>query len=216
VSRVDLDDRLRELFRDDRLDLPVRPGADTRIVAGARRRRQVRVGVAGAAAAVVLLGGAVGAAGLRLPGSEAGAPPGPATVTVSVGPQALEPPAHANFRLGMTDAEARATGALVLPGHAGKCVAYSTKDHAGDAVIVSPRSGVVRITLPPLGYTPSGIGAGSSLQEVRRAYPGVAVEGDRAVVLMGEDWRYVFPVAGGSVTAVWIERVGSECGLEGS
>jgi hypothetical protein len=42
---VDLDDELRRLFADERLDVPVRPEADRVIVAGARRIRRRRAGV---------------------------------------------------------------------------------------------------------------------------------------------------------------------------
>ncbi|GAA3431633.1 hypothetical protein [Kutzneria kofuensis] len=42
---MDLDDELRKLFADDRLDVPVRPEADRVIVTGARRVRRRRAGV---------------------------------------------------------------------------------------------------------------------------------------------------------------------------
>ncbi|MBB5958807.1 hypothetical protein FHS29_005416 [Saccharothrix tamanrassetensis] len=214
---MELDERLRELFQDDRLDLPVRPGAEHVIVVGARRRRRARVAVAGALAGVVVLGGAFGAAGLRdLGGTTVGAPPGVETMTVTVPARALEPPAYANFRLGMTDAEARATKALLLPGREGVCTAYSTSVDSGDAVVVSRRHGVVRISLPPKGVTPSGVGDGASLEGVREAYPSVSVQGDRAHVAMAPEWRYVFLLDQGKVSATRIERVGSECDLGGS
>ncbi|NUS64554.1 MAG: hypothetical protein HOQ46_13010, partial [Saccharothrix sp.] len=43
---VELDDRLRELFADERLDVPAPPDVAGAIVAGARRRRRSRVAVA--------------------------------------------------------------------------------------------------------------------------------------------------------------------------
>lgn len=42
---MDLDDELRKLFADDRLDVPVRPEADRAVVSGARRARRRRAGV---------------------------------------------------------------------------------------------------------------------------------------------------------------------------
>ncbi|WP_329053278.1 hypothetical protein OG738_10760 [Amycolatopsis sp. NBC_01488] len=60
ISEDELEQRLRELFADERLDLPPPPDAGPTIVAGARRRRRRRQGalaVAGVAAAVVAVSG---------------------------------------------------------------------------------------------------------------------------------------------------------------
>ncbi|MEU0796010.1 hypothetical protein ABZ342_38625 [Amycolatopsis sp. NPDC005961] len=60
ISEDELEQRLRELFADERLDLPPPPEAGTTIVAGARRRRRRRHGVlavTGVAAAVVAVAG---------------------------------------------------------------------------------------------------------------------------------------------------------------
>lgn len=60
ISEDELEQRLRELFADERLDLPPPPDAGTAIVAGARRRRRRRHGVlavTGVAAAVVAVSG---------------------------------------------------------------------------------------------------------------------------------------------------------------
>jgi len=60
ISEDELEQRLRALFADERLDLPPPPGAGTVIVAGARRRRRRRhavQAVAGVAAAVVAVAG---------------------------------------------------------------------------------------------------------------------------------------------------------------
>ncbi|MEV4149693.1 hypothetical protein AB0J40_38965 [Amycolatopsis sp. NPDC049691] len=60
ISEDELEQRLRALFADERLDLPPPPDARTAIVAGARRRRRRRQGVlaaAGVAAAVVAVSG---------------------------------------------------------------------------------------------------------------------------------------------------------------
>ncbi|EOD68188.1 hypothetical protein [Amycolatopsis vancoresmycina] len=60
ISEDELEQRLRTLFADERLDLPPPPDAGTVIVAGARRRRRRRhvvQAVAGVAAAVVAVSG---------------------------------------------------------------------------------------------------------------------------------------------------------------
>ncbi|WIY04283.1 hypothetical protein QRX60_10715 [Amycolatopsis mongoliensis] len=60
ISEDELEQRLRRLFADERLDLPPPPNAGTTIVAGARRRRRRRQGVlavTGVAAAVVAVSG---------------------------------------------------------------------------------------------------------------------------------------------------------------
>jgi hypothetical protein len=60
ISEDELEQRLRSLFADERLDLPPPPDAGTVIVAGARRRRRRRQtvqAVAGVAAAVVAVSG---------------------------------------------------------------------------------------------------------------------------------------------------------------
>jgi hypothetical protein len=73
---VNLDDDLKHLFTDDRLDIPVRAGATESVVLGARRRRNRRVAgmtAAGALTAVLAVGG-VALAG----GTTDSAPIGPA------------------------------------------------------------------------------------------------------------------------------------------
>lgn len=62
-----LEERLRSAFADDRLDLPLRPDAPSRVRAGVRRRRRNRA-IATVASAVILLGGGLAAASL-VPGT---------------------------------------------------------------------------------------------------------------------------------------------------
>ncbi|MEV0677085.1 hypothetical protein AB0I60_11235 [Actinosynnema sp. NPDC050436] len=205
---MELDERLRELFQDERLELRARPGAAEEIVAGAGRRRRARVVTTGVLAVVLVGVGAVGAAGLRGSGEPDAGTPDQAVVSVS--PQSLEPPAFGHFRLGMTDAEARATGALRPPGRGAPCVAYPVAGQPGDGVLVSPTRGVVAITLPPAAVTPSGVGTGTPVEAARAAYPGLVVDGREAVVPMG-GWRYAFVLDGPVVAAVRIEEVGHGC-----
>lgn len=66
---MNLDDELRRLFADERLDLAVRPDAERTIVAGARRirRRRFVVGTAAVVAAAMLVGGGIALAGSARP-----------------------------------------------------------------------------------------------------------------------------------------------------
>ncbi|MGH3876108.1 MAG: hypothetical protein ACRDSK_03630 [Actinophytocola sp.] len=78
---MNVDDELRRLFHDDRLDVAVRPDAEQLIVAGARRvrRRRFATATAGAVAvAVVLVGGGIALAGT---GAQESLPPAVSTTT---------------------------------------------------------------------------------------------------------------------------------------
>jgi hypothetical protein len=63
----DLDDDLRRLFSDDRLDVHVAPDATESVVRGAGRRRRRRIAVAGAFGVVALAGVGLGLSEFRLP-----------------------------------------------------------------------------------------------------------------------------------------------------
>ncbi|MGW6930243.1 hypothetical protein ACWGE0_09240 [Lentzea sp. NPDC054927] len=63
----DLDDDLRRLFSDDRLDVQVAPDVTDSVVRGAARRRRRRTAVAGAFGVVALAGVGLGLAQVRLP-----------------------------------------------------------------------------------------------------------------------------------------------------
>ncbi len=209
---MDLDERLREMFRDERLDLPVPAGVPEQIVARARRGRRIRV-AAGACAVVVVALGVAGAVGLGAgTSSDMGSQLWSEMPTTTPPPEGGERPAYAKFRLGMPGDEARATGELELPGIGGPCVAYKIKGQPGDGVLISP-DGVVGITLPPNGRTPSGLGAAMTLDMAKAVYPALVVVSDvRAVVPMAASWRYTLGLTGQMVTAVRIEQVGHTCG----
>ncbi|WP_243790783.1 hypothetical protein [Saccharopolyspora gloriosae] len=81
----DLDDELHRMFADDRLEVPVRTGAEWSLVAGARRRRKRQTTVAavgGALAMTVLVGG--GAVLIARPAPEEVRPAVPPAVSTSV------------------------------------------------------------------------------------------------------------------------------------
>lgn len=209
---VELDDRLRELFADERLDLPAPPDVAGAIVAGARRRRRTRIAVASTFALTVLVGGGVVATGTGV--DLLGEPASPAAST------APAPSGYASvLRLGMSDREARAANPAMTLVRTDTCAFYSLPDVPGDAVVVSPRYGVARITRPGASVTPSRIvGVGSTVEEVLRAYPQAARQGDLVTAPMPgtPGWRYAFPLDGaGVVTAVRVELTGTDCPLEG-
>lgn len=70
---MNLDDELRQLFADERLEVPVRPGADDMIVAGARRVRRRRIATVAASGALAIV--AVVTAGVVLAGGRPDAMP---------------------------------------------------------------------------------------------------------------------------------------------
>jgi hypothetical protein len=78
-ERPDLDDELRRLFADDRLDLPVARNASAAVVAGARRRRRNRVALTAAGGVLAVV--AFVSAGLTLSGIGR-----PTTVPAATGP----------------------------------------------------------------------------------------------------------------------------------
>lgn len=78
-ERPNLDEELRRLFADDRLDLPVARNAGAAVVAGARRRRRNRVALTAAGGVLAVV--AVVSAGLTLSGIGR-----PTTVPSATGP----------------------------------------------------------------------------------------------------------------------------------
>lgn len=78
---------------------------------------------------------------------------------------------YGTLKLGMTLDEVRAAGiatGLSVEGRGeGDCV-------ADDKIVVSPKYGVVRISLPADAKTSKGIGVGSTFGDVKRAYPDAA------------------------------------------
>jgi hypothetical protein len=208
---VELDDRLRELFADERLDLPAPPDVAGAIVAGARRRRRTRIAVASTFALTVLVGGGVVAGGMG-----ADLLGGPASPAASTAP--TRPAGYASvLTLGMSAQEARAANPAMTLVRTDTCAFYSLPDVPGEAVVVSPRHGVARVTRPGASVTPGRVvGVGSSVEEVLRGYPQAVRQGDLITARMPgtPEWRYAFPLDGGVVTAVRLELVGTDCPLE--
>ncbi len=70
----DLDDELRKLFSDDRLDVHVTPDATDSVVSGAARRRRRRTAATGTFALVALIGAGVGLSQLHVPDDDTAGP----------------------------------------------------------------------------------------------------------------------------------------------
>ena len=214
---MNVDDELRRLFADDRLDIAVRPDAEQVIVAGARRlrRRRFVTATAGAVAvAVMLVGTGIALAGT---GAQESLPPAVSTTTpppttseappTTTQPPAVRkkssesattppatdveetrkspsskppPPAYSldmilprNFGplwLEMSERDALATGLLgAVEGTDGTCTRYAGT--FGGHVLVSANLGIVRIGVTAPVSNPEGIHIGSTVGEVRTAYP---------------------------------------------
>jgi len=225
---VDLDDELRRLFQDQRLDIPVKPGADHAVVTGARRVRRRRMALASAGSAVAvaaLVAGGVALAGLGGPSSMPPAGP-PSTVTKTVVVDSTAPSyasiGYGVLKLGMTEADAVATGFLTKSGVDDRgCHQYMSQGQPGlvGSVVVSPAAGVVQITLPTDAKTPMGIGAGSTVAEVKTRYPAVTEVHAGFVVRMSgtPSWNYRFDVSGiddtDTVSLIRMQLTAPECFL---
>lgn len=109
-----------------------------------------------------------------------------------LGPVGYRAPGHPTLRLGMSQAEAEATGLLVDPHSQDGCTWYHIREDAGGTgavghqrVAVSESLGVVNIPGPNETRTPEGVTSGqitpggpygSTLEEVRQHYPQFTVK----------------------------------------
>ncbi|MFD9705179.1 hypothetical protein [Lentzea sp. NPDC059081] len=228
----DIDDELRRLFSDDRLDVHVTPDATGSVVAGAHRRRRRRIAIAGTFALVALIGAGVGLSQLRplaldsaggvLPTTTSTAPPLVSTYTQTVvvtvtPPEGTEgaPGVFGKLALGMSEENALKTGSLTTPGEAiGSCKPYATVSNSDPAaVLISQARGIVRIKLPSTARTSKNVGTGSKVAELKSAYPAAAVNGSELVVQMTATprWVYVFENDGTVVTAVRMRLADNDC-----
>ena len=264
----DLDDDLRRLFGDDRLDVHPAPDATDAVLRGAHRRRRRRAAISSASLVVALVGVGLGATQLRTlshddpadelletatstasttslppststvaapgsssraatpPASSGGAttPPGtgtgkPRTTTPSPPPPPpAEPGRLGALLLGMSEADALATGALIEPSspadQENRCTAYATRSVPdSDAVVISPAKGIVRITRPSTAKTQRNVGVGSTVAEVKAAYGGATQSGTTVLVPMAASpsWSYVFTTNGTTVTMVHMRLAAHDC-----
>jgi hypothetical protein len=262
----DLDDELRRLFSDDRLDVHATPDAADTVLRGADRRRRRRSAVTTAFAVVALVGAGIGLTQLRpttdhtagdlLPTSmpttssnppspsastvylttivtveapppnstggnpgngspTSGKPNKPSSTTPPLPPPPSEPGKVGNLLLAMTEADALKTGSLVEPGTpSGSCTTYATTTVPdSDAAVISPARGIVRLTLPSYVKTGKGVGAGSTMADVKAAYPTATQNGSELRVEMATTpkWTYVFETDGATVTAVRMRLNANDC-----
>ena len=135
-------------------------------------------------------------------------------------PVAFGPTGFNGVSLGMTQADAEATGLIAKnssPAGAPGCTGYdwaTIPRPAGDyALIISDSAGVVRISSPTNAVTPEGIYRGLSAEKVRATYPdgsGDESEWD-APVPGNEQARYAFVFDNGTLSYMRLDVVGSDC-----
>ncbi|GAA4411061.1 hypothetical protein GCM10023148_03140 [Actinokineospora soli] len=189
-----IDDDLRRLFTDDRLDVPVHAGATAAVVAGARRRRRrtATLGTGGALATALVIAGGVALGGGGTPPVPPASPPTSAVSTPKPAAPILGPYGFQGLKLGMPYAEAVETGLLVAgspPGPEG-CSGYDLTAYPNASNEVSayvmPDLGVAAIFLQPGMRTPEGVTLGAPVADFYAAYPGAEpAEGQSVVAVPG-------------------------------
>ncbi|MEV1168213.1 hypothetical protein [Nonomuraea sp. NPDC049784] len=129
--------------------------------------------------AAVLAGGALLTAGtpaLAQASAQAGAQ---TTAKTTLGPYG-----YGKVRLGMSEKQAKATGQIVLkmPGEEGSCSGWDLKAHPSGknavGLYISKKKGVALIGAPKGVKTPEGIGIGSTMKQIKKAYPNVKTPKD--------------------------------------
>ncbi|PXY34894.1 hypothetical protein [Prauserella endophytica] len=129
----------------------------------------------------------------------------------------LRPDGYRQLTLGMSYQEAAATGLLgpaesTTPPAENACATYAVTDgtNAIDDVTISRANGIVRFRAADAA-TPQGIGAGSSLDQLRSAYSDLAVESNGYSASASAGARYSFVVATETVTELQLVARDSDC-----
>ncbi|MEU7740946.1 hypothetical protein [Nonomuraea sp. NPDC049158] len=155
------------------------------------------------------------AGGVVLAGVAPAANAAPAAQKATLGPFG-----YGSLKLGMTEAQAKATGLIVRKtiNAPTKCSTYDlkTQRYGGDraGLFISKKQGVVTISGPGTVKTPQGIGRGSTPAQLKAAYPNLkqnAMYGTFATVPGNPKASYVFLVSKRMVVGVVLLLTAQNC-----
>jgi hypothetical protein len=152
-------------------------------------------------------------------GGGGGRPPVPRRTAAPNRTATLGPLGYGTLRLGMTAQQLRGSGLLVGKVRAGAngCSGYDLRTRrtpkGSVGVYYSARYGIVSIFAVGGMRTPQGIGVGSTLAQVKHAYPKLAngVNGASAPVPGNPKAVYSLLLAGGRVTSLALDLAGQNC-----
>ncbi|GAA3996524.1 hypothetical protein GCM10022247_15600 [Allokutzneria multivorans] len=201
---MSLDDELRRMFQDERIDLAPTPVAERAIVAGARRRRRNRRGLAVGAGALVAVFGVVGgmaASGFghveKTPAAQPSTTTAKQPLPTVLGPNGLGP-----LQLGMTRKQVHDTGLVsqdVLDQQQAaehRCTTHELLDSSGASfgtVVLSRSAGLAEVLPRNAPRTPEGLRAGMTVEQAGNLYSEL-----RKVVLSAGSGSAQTPVPGNS------------------
>ncbi|MFI9381382.1 hypothetical protein [Kutzneria sp. NPDC052558] len=146
-----------------------------------------------------------------------------AVPAAAVDSSVLGPDGYGPIKVGMSVAQAKATGKVGSPvGGTDLCRGYNWAYSAGPVLIMSTRYGVYSVPgTAPGAHTPEGVKVGSTEDEVRAAYPD-AVSGPHNSVIQytvptkeNPANQYVFGVRDGHVVGMAVQSVDAHDCLAG-